>query len=126
MRLKSKLGLLLAALVLCAMPALALAAHPNNGKANGPSANAKAFGKFCQGESKKHVKGQKGTPFTQCVQAMAKMASGKATNPTSACKGLSKKHVKGQKGTPYSVCVSGAAKLQRTMKGSGTTTSSTT
>ena len=57
---------------------------------------------------------------------MAKLASGKAANPTSACKGLSKKHVKGQKGTPYSVCVSGAAKLQKTLKGGGTTTSSTT
>lgn len=115
MRLRSKLGILLAALVLGATPTLALAAHPNNGKSNGPGPNAEAYGKFCQGESKKHVKGEKGTPFSQCVQAMAKLASGKATNPTSACKGLSKKHIKGQKGTPYSVCVSGAAKLQRTM-----------
>jgi hypothetical protein len=115
MRLRSKLGILLAALVLGATPTLALAAHPNNGKSNGPGPNAKAYGKFCQGESKKHVKGEKGTPFSQCVQAMAKLASGKATNPTSACKGLSKNHIKGQKGTPYSVCVSGAAKLQRTM-----------
>ena len=72
---------------------------------------AKAYGKKCQGQSKKHVAGQKGTPFSQCVTAMAKVATGKA-NPTTACKTMSKKHVAGQKGTPYSRCVVAAAKLQ--------------
>jgi hypothetical protein len=82
--------------------------------APGPTATAetkaKAYGKHCQGQSKKHVAGQKGTPFSQCVTAMAKVATGKA-NPTTACKTLSKKHVAGQKGTPYSRCVVAAAKL---------------
>ncbi len=82
----------------------------------GPSASAntkaKAYGKHCQGQSKKHVAGQKGTPFSQCVTAMAKVATSK-TNPTTACKTLSKKHVAGQKGTPYSKCVVAAAKLQK-------------
>jgi hypothetical protein len=82
----------------------------------GPSASAdtkaKAYGKNCQGQSKKHVAGQKGTPFSQCVTAMAKVATSK-TNPTTACKTLSKKHVAGQKGTPYSRCVVAAAKLQK-------------
>ena len=31
--------------------------------------NAKAYGKRCQGVSEKHVAGQKGTPFSQCVKA---------------------------------------------------------
>jgi hypothetical protein len=82
----------------------------------GPTASAetkaKAYGKQCQGQSKKHVAGQKGTPFSQCVTALAKVATGKA-NPTTACKTLSKKHVAGQKGTPYSQCVVAAAKLQK-------------
>ena len=82
----------------------------------GPSASAaakaKAYGKKCQDQSKKHVAGQKGTPFSQCVTALAKVATGKA-NPTTACKTLSKKHVAGQKGTPYSRCVVAAAKLQK-------------
>jgi hypothetical protein len=82
----------------------------------GPSASAdtkaKAYGKHCQGQSKKHVAGQKGTPFSQCVTAMAKVATSQ-TNPTTACKTLSKKHVAGQKGTPYSRCVVAAAKLQK-------------
>jgi hypothetical protein len=77
-----------------------------------PSAKAKAYGKNCQKESKKHVAGQKGTPFSQCVTAMAKLASGETDSATTACKGLSKKHVAGQKGTPFSKCVSAAAKLK--------------
>src|SRR4051794_13851649 len=81
----------------------------------GPSASAgtkaKAYGKSCQGQSKKHVAGQKGTPFSQCVTAMAKVATSQ-TRPTMACRALSKKHVAGQKPTPYSKCVVAAAKLQ--------------
>ena len=75
-------------------------------------AKAKAYGKKCQTFSKKHVAGEKGTPFSQCVTALAKVATGKA-NPTTACKTMSKKHVAGQKGTPYSRCVVAAAQLQK-------------
>jgi hypothetical protein len=82
------------------------------GPSASPATKAKAYGKKCQGQSKKHVAGQKGTPFSQCVTALAKVATGKA-NPTTACKTLSKKHVAGQKGTPYSQCVVAAAKLQK-------------
>jgi hypothetical protein len=78
----------------------------------GPPSNARAFGFLCQKESKRHVRGQKGTPFSQCVTAMAKLASGSATNPAAACAKLSKRHTRGQKGTPFSQCVSAAAKLQ--------------
>src|SRR4051812_33580386 len=91
--------------------------HNPNGTGNntpGPNASlptkAKAYGKYCQGESKQHVAGTPGTPFSKCVTDMAKAAHG--TKPTTACKNESKKHVKGQKRTPYSLCVSGAAKLQ--------------
>jgi hypothetical protein len=72
---------------------------------------------LCQGESKKHVAGQKGTPFSNCVTDMAHLAkssqSGNSsqTNPAKACANESKKHVAGQKGTPFSQCVSAAAKL---------------
>jgi hypothetical protein len=84
-----------------------------------PEKKAKAYGKQCQGQSKKHVAGQKGTPFSQCVTALAKVATGKA-NPTTACKTLSKKHVAGQKGTPYSRCVVAAAKLKAQQAAAGT------
>jgi hypothetical protein len=77
-----------------------------------PAAKAKAYGVHCQGESKKHVAGQKGTPFSQCVTAMAKLATGTTTSPKAACKSLSHKHVAGQKGTPYSQCIKAAAKLK--------------
>lgn len=83
---------------------------------------AKAYGKLCAAESKKHERGQKGTDFSRCVNAMAKTAKAakaadaagaKKPNPTTACKTLSKKHTKGEKGTPYSRCVSAAAKMLR-------------
>jgi hypothetical protein len=76
-------------------------------------AKAKAYGKYCQAESKNHVAGQRGTPFSKCVTAMAKLASGKTEKADSACKDESKKHVAGEKGTPFSRCVSAAAKLKR-------------
>lgn len=73
--------------------------------------NAKAYGVYCQNQSKTHVAGQKGTPFSQCVTAMAKLAKGTIDSPKLACAALSKKHVAGQKGTPYSNCVTAGAKL---------------
>ena len=75
------------------------------------SAKAKAYGTYCKTESKKHVKGQKGTPFSKCVTAMAKLANQQTNSPVKACKTESKKHVKGQKGTPFSKCVVAGAKL---------------
>src|SRR3954447_2918302 len=113
LKLTTRIVATIAALALSAAPALAKPPHPTQGPKAGSHAKAKAYGRFCQGESKKHVKGQKGTPFSQCVTAMAKLAHGKAATPRAACKGLSHKHVKGQKGTPFSLCVSGGAKLLR-------------
>ena len=93
-----------------------------------PSAKAKAYGYLCQGESKKRsdaTAGTKGTPFSQCVTAMAKTAHTSAPTDTnaqiksaarSACKGMSHKGAKGQKGSPFSLCVSGAAKLLKSQK----------
>jgi hypothetical protein len=81
----------------------------------GPNASAKskgkAYGKYCADQSKKHVDGQQGTPFSKCVTAMAKLATGQTSNPATACKTESKKRLPGQKGTPFSKCVSAGAKL---------------
>jgi hypothetical protein len=77
-----------------------------------PPAKAKAYGVLCNKESKRHVAGQQGTPFSQCVTAMAKLATGQTSNPAKACAKESKKHVAGQHGTPFSQCVSAAAKLK--------------
>ncbi len=135
-----KLALVTGALALSAAPALAAGSppsnvppvnqgtsHTSNGQGNGPNytpgdptpgpkaglpAKAKAYGRYCKGESKQHVDGQKGTPFSQCVTAMAKAANNGNLSPGQACKGTSRKHVKGEKGTPFSRCVSAAAKLR--------------
>jgi len=119
MRIKLKLGAAIATCALGFAPALAIAAHPNNGK---HGSNAKAVGKLCRKESKKHVAGGTATPFQQCLAAMKKAASGKANSPGQACKGMSKKHVAGMKGSPYSQCVVAAAHLLGSKGGTGTGT----
>jgi hypothetical protein len=101
------------ATVLLCLPVSAAAVPPENlpGPAAGLPAQAKAYGRYCKDQSKKHVEGQKGTPFSQCVTAMAKLAKGKADSPREACKELSRKHAAGEKGTPFSRCVKGAKQL---------------
>ncbi len=135
MNLGTKAALLVSGLALVVSPAVALASgspsnpgapdnqgtqtaatnQPGDTGQPGPGASlpakAKAYGRYCQTQSKKHVAGQKGTPFSQCVTAMAKLASGSTTSPRTACASMSKKHVAGQKGTPFSQCVAGGAKL---------------
>jgi hypothetical protein len=90
---------------------------PEKPETPGPGASlpekAKAYGVYCKDQSKKHVAGEKGTPFSQCVNAMAKAANNEKLPPSKACKGMSKKHVKGQKGTAFSRCVNGVAKLRK-------------
>lgn len=72
---------------------------------------AKAYGRVCQSESKTHVAGTPGTPFSKCVTGMARLATHKTTDPTTACKSESKRHVAGKPGTPFSLCVTAAARL---------------
>jgi hypothetical protein len=76
-----------------------------------PGVKAKAYGRLCQGESKKHVAGQKGTAFSRCVTAMAKAASGEKKSARAACAGLSRKHTPGERGTPFSRCVAAARSI---------------
>lgn len=121
MRLKPKLAVLAGTVVLGISPAVALGTpggQPNKSNSPTKTSKAKAYGKFCQGESKKHVAGTPGTPFSDCVTDMAKLANGSASNPAKACANESKKHVAGQRGTPYSVCVSGGKKLLKQQAGS--------
>lgn len=79
-----------------------------------PPAQAKAYGHYCQGESKKHVPGIAGTPFSACVTAHAKAALHKQMSPGRACKATTGRHlVKGEVGTPHSRCVAGVVKQRR-------------
>jgi hypothetical protein len=133
----SSLAALVALLALAGVPAFAVPPTDNPGAGHrpaetppvnrgtehkpatpGPKADlptkAKAYGRRCQDQSKKRsdaAEGTKGTPFSQCVTAMAKLAKGTTDSPRQACKDLSKKHVKGEKGTPFSRCVVEGAKL---------------
>ena len=122
MRILIKTAVTMAILALVAAPAMADQPQTPNDHATphvtttpgphaGLPAKAKAYGKYCQGFSKKHVAGTKGTPFSRCVTAMARLGSGRTDSPRIACRDLSKRHVAGEKGTPFSRCVSAGAKL---------------
>jgi hypothetical protein len=112
---------LLGVLTLLVTPTAALAIGPEyevEHVAPAPGAGAslkaktKAYGVYCKGFSKKHIKGQKLTPFSRCVTSMAKTVAAKKT-PKIACTGFSKKHVKGKTGTEFSRCVTAAGEAKR-------------
>jgi hypothetical protein len=89
------------------------------GSAGGRAHARNAYGRYCKTQSRKRsdaAEGTKGTPFSQCVTAMAKLANDRTDSPRAACKQLSKKRsdaTEGTKGTPFSQCVAGGAKLLR-------------
>lgn len=98
----------------------------NQGTAHRPStpgpkaslpAKARAYGYYCQKEpgspDRMRSSGQQGTAFSQCVTAMAKLATGKSKSPRTACRNESKKPLFGQRRTPFSLCVSGGTQLLR-------------
>jgi hypothetical protein len=119
MNLRTKTALVVSGLVLVVAPAIASGSKPPApGSASTAAASqypkGHAYGFFCRGQSKTHVAGTPGTPFSACVTAMAKLASGSTTSPKAACAALGKKHVPGTPGTPYSACVSAGAKLLKT------------
>jgi hypothetical protein len=103
MKLQTKFAVVIGALALATAPAMALASQPTNpGQGNGPKytpaektpgpdastpEKAKAYGVHCKGQSKKHVAGEKGTPFSQCVTAMAKVANNEKITPGQSLQG---------------------------------------
>ena len=119
MNLKRTAAAIASLIVLVAVPVALGAKPPVPGNSGSPAASqykpsGHAYGFFCQAESKTHVAGTPGTPFSKCVTAMAKLASGATNSPRVACATESKKHVAGKPGTPFSLCVSGGAKLLKT------------
>jgi hypothetical protein len=92
---------------------------PTPGPRAGLPAKAKAYGRYCNEQSRKRsdaAEDTKGTPFSQCVTAMAKLASGATDSPRKACKDLSKEHAEGDHGTPFSACVKQGGNLLREKK----------
>jgi len=121
MRFQTKIAVVVGALALSASPAALAMGKPEgspphgqaHGHESGPPAKAKAYGRYCKGESRKHERGEKGTAFSRCVTNMAKAANHKGMAPGRVCKGESRKHEKGEKGTAFSRCVKNVNDLRR-------------
>lgn len=89
--------------------------HPPQGPKSEPPGNA--YGYHCRGFSKKHVKGQKGTPFSQCVHALKVADNDDKTTAKKACKSLktaaNKHKPHGDKGTAFSRCIKAVNEMRR-------------
>lgn len=132
MKLHLKLVAGLAVLALALVPGLAGATsytpeyHPEHPTTPPPHAEAPkghAYGYYCKGFSKKHVKGQQGTPFSQCVHAMKVADHNNEVSAKQACKQFKgQKHVPhGDKGTPFSRCIHEVNKLRKEQAATVTT-----
>jgi len=117
MKLQMKIGALTVGLALAALPAATAVAVPTYGPdyntppaKPAPPEHAKAYGLRCQGKSKKHVKGEKGTEFSRCVHGL------KVQDFGPKCQGTSKKHVKGEKKTAFATCVVAAKNVSADKK----------
>ena len=127
MKLRTLFVMALAVLSLAAMPAIGVAdgpdyqpegpiyhpEHPETPKGPKSAPKGHAYGYYCRGQNKKHVKGEKGTAFSRCVKAMAQADKNDNLNAKKACKAESKKHVKGIKGTSFSNCVKGVNQMRQ-------------
>jgi hypothetical protein len=87
--LKKLIGMALVASLAAGAP-IAGATQPNPNKPNKPYKVPP--GQYCKDQnlSKKHIEGQKGTPFSQCVSAMAKLGKQQSLTPGQACASLKK------------------------------------
>jgi hypothetical protein len=124
MKLITRIATAAAVLALAAVPALATGPGTGQGNDDHPKPNAsmpakaKAYGRYCQNQSKRKAEGQDKSAFAQCVNAMAKATNAPATASDdavakAACKALSKKHTRGEKGTPFSRCVVAANRARQ-------------
>jgi hypothetical protein len=125
---KTRFAVLVSGLALMLAPAAALAhtveyeveSPPKAKPKPGPNASlaqkTKAYGGFCRAFPRKHVAGQPGTPYSQCLTAMAKVATVRGTTAGRACATFSKKPVAGGKATPFAQCVVAAGKVRRQLR----------
>ena len=123
MKLHPKLAVGLAVLAMGLVPAMAGAVsyqpeyQPEHPPHPTTAPKGHAYGYWCkkQGFSKKHVKGQKGTPFSECVHAMKVADHNDEVTARKACKTFKgQKHVPhGDKGTPFSRCIKGVNEMRR-------------
>jgi hypothetical protein len=121
LRMKFVAGLTVLAFGLLPATAGAVSYHPDytpQGPKTAPQGHA--YGYWCRGESKKHVKGEQGTAFSRCVQAHKRAANQPDKTPREVCKDLKKKHDRsgrhvphGDKGTAFSRCVKTVAQQRK-------------
>lgn len=95
--------------ILAAILAAGVIVTPAQGAAS--RSDARAYGKLCQNQSKKRVSGPTGTPFSRCVRAMGRLASGQTRSSRIACVTLTRKGAPGARRSPFDNCVAAGSRL---------------
>jgi hypothetical protein len=123
MKLHPKLALGLAVVAMALVPTMAGAVsyhpeyHPETPQGPKVEPPGHAYGYHCRGFSKKHVKGQQGTPFSQCVHALKVADNNDNKTARKACKALktaaNKHKPHGDKGTAFSRCIKAVNEMRR-------------
>ena len=81
------------------------------------AARAPDYAALCRDQSRTRIAGTRATPYSRCVSAMAKLASGQTRSARKACRALSHRRPAGAKRSPYAKCVRAGAKLLRAGNG---------
>ncbi len=81
------------------------------------AARAPGYAALCRDQSRTRIAGTRATPYSRCVGAMAKLASGQTRSARKACRALSRTRPAGAKRSPYARCLLAAAKLLRAGNG---------
>jgi hypothetical protein len=100
---------------LAAGGAAARAALP--GSRSSIEAKLRAYAKRCASLGTRAQARVKGSDVAACVDAMARLGSGRTRSPREACRGLSRKHVRGRSRSPRASCVAAGSKVLRARRG---------
>lgn len=109
---RPRLAVLLALVAALVLAPAAAAAVPSRAPA-GAQAKERAYGKQCG--PKRKGPGRAGERV-KCLEAMARLATGKSSSPQKACRALSRKKAKGARSSAYAQCVSAGAKLLKSRR----------
>ena len=95
---------------------------PNTRRRTEDRPKGHAYGYYCRGESKKHVKGEKGTAFSRCVRAHKRAANHAEPDRARSLQGPEEARStchKASKGTAFSRCVKAVAQQRKDRSGDG-------
>lgn len=123
---RAKPALILAAITVAGLTVCAGASPAAGSAAGGAAARAvlpgprasidaklRAYAKRCASLGTRANARMKGSDAAACLDAMARIGSGRTRSPREACRGMRRKHVRGRSRSAHASCVAAGTKLAR-------------